>query len=132
MASLVLVAHLGALACIGLVDFVDWLQYPLGVLIIANLVWHWRRSFWRKGGDLKISDEGLCTIQGGEPLSAKIVRADVFAGFIRLRVALDSGRSRTLILMQDALTPDSYRELCARIRQGRLPVPDQAAIREPL
>lgn len=132
MASMVLAAHLGALVCTGLIEIVDWLRYPLGVLVIASLVWQWRRSFWWRGGDLKISDEGLCTIQGGEPLTAKIVRADVFAGFIRLRIALVSGRSRTLLLMQDALAPESYRELCARIRQGRLPVSVQAAMREPL
>ncbi len=69
---------------------------------------------------------------GDGATASRILRADVFAGFIRLHLAVVAGRPRTLLLVQDALPPEAYHELCARIRQGRLPVSDQAAMREPL
>ncbi|MDH4134062.1 MAG: hypothetical protein OEV31_04685 [Gammaproteobacteria bacterium] len=132
MASVMLAAHLGALVCVGLTEMRVWFQLMLGALILSSLAWQWRHSFWWKSADLRISDDGQCAIQGDEPMTARIASADVFAGFIRLRVVLATGRLRTLILARDALTLESYRELCARIRQGRLPAPDQAAMRDPL
>lgn len=132
MAAAVLVAHFGAVVCVGMVEMARWMHLALDAAIIASLMWQWRNAFWWKGGELRITEEGLCSTGGNDGPPARIHRADAFAGFIRLRLARSSGRPRTLLLMQDAVPSEVYHELCARIRQGRLPVPDQAAMREPL
>ena len=125
-------AHLGALACVGLVEINRWAQLVLGAVILVSFVRQWQRTFWWKGGELNISEDGFCSLTGVDAPPARILCADMYAGFVRLRLAAVSGHRHTLLLMQDALLSEAYHELCARIRQGRLPVPDQAAMREPL
>ena len=80
-------------------------------------------------GELRLEDDGTC-IQSvnGEPRRYRLTRATAHAGFVRLTLMRADERMRTQLVPRDAVEPEVYRELRARIVQRRLPVPDETPV----
>lgn len=105
------------------------LAVPLGwraVVMLAlafSLRVQWR-TVARTAGTLRLDPDGACILTSARgALRGQVTGATVFPLFVRLVVAGDGRRSRTLLVMRDAVTPDGYRSLRARIVQRHLPVP---------
>ncbi len=105
------------------------LAVPLGwraVVMLAlafSLRVQWR-TVARTAGTLRLDPDGACILTSARgALRGQVTGATVFPLFVRLVVAGDGRRSRTLLVMRDAVTPDRYRSLRARIVQRHLPVP---------
>ncbi len=64
-----------------------------------------------------------------ERTQARVVAARRLPGAVQLVLKPARGRTRALLLMQDALSAADFHELCARIRQQRLPVRESATTR---
>ena len=123
-----LLSHAGALLIAMQVPVSLAAQLPLAGLILASLVWHWRQGAWRPAGRIRLDDDGGCTFGKDDRAGAqrrRVVRASRHAGFVCLTLKTDGRRSRPLLVARDALDADSYRELCSRIVQRRLPRHDQ-------
>ncbi len=93
----------------------------LAVVVSLSMQW---RSAVRAAGTLRLERDGSCALADARgTLRGHITGAAVFPLFVRLIVTGDGRRSRTLLVMRDAVAPDAYRALRARIVQRRLPVP---------
>lgn len=105
------------------------LAAPLGwravvILVLAlSLRVQWR-TVARAAGTLRLEPDGACMLTNASgALRGQVTGATVFPLFVRLVVTGDGRRSRTLLVTRDAVAPDEYRALRARIVQRRLPVP---------
>lgn len=104
------------------------LAAPIGlrtvmVLGLAASLWVQRRALAAAAGTLRIDSDGRCVLTSASgTMRGRITGAAVFPLFVRLVVRGDDRRSRTLLVMRDAVEPDGYRALRARIVQRRLPV----------
>lgn len=95
----------------------------LMLALAASLSIQWR-TVARAAGMLRIERDGSCVLtEANGALRGQITGAAVFPLFVRLAVTGDRRDSRTLLVMRDAVAPDEYRALRARIVQRRLPVP---------
>jgi hypothetical protein len=124
--ALMLSAHLGALVLTLFMPIAPGLQIGLAALIAASLWWQWRQDAGVALGELRLEDDGTCLrFINGEPRRYRLTRATAHAGFVRLTLQHTDERTRMLLVPWDAVEPEVYRELRARIVQRRLPVPDK-------
>jgi hypothetical protein len=129
--SLILIAillgtHAGALSLALAVPIALGLKIGLVMLVVASLWWQWRQNAGVALGELRLEDDGTC-IQSvnGEQRRYRLTRAIAHAGFVRLTLQRAGERTRTQLIPRDAVEPEVYRDLRARIVQRRLPVPDK-------
>lgn len=72
---------------------------------------------------LILRDDGTVVVETRNGRSeARVIVARHLPGAIQLIFKPANGRSQALWLMQDAIAASDFHELCARIRQQRLPV----------
>lgn len=123
LATLLLGSHVGAvLITASLAVQPGWRAVVILALVFSLRV-QWR-SVARAAGTLRLEPDGACILTSASgALRGHVTGATVFPLFVRLVVTGDGHRSRTLLVMRDAVTPDGYRSLRARIVQRRLPVP---------
>lgn len=116
-------AHVGAWPLVFVLHLPAALKIGLAGLIGASLAWQWRRGALVAPGELKLGDDGNGTLtrEGRAVQVGRVVRATLHAFFVRLTFERASAGPRTLLIMQDVLEPEAYRELRARVTQGRLP-----------
>jgi hypothetical protein len=114
-------SHAGAvLIILGLSLPVGW-RVALSLAVTVSLGMQ-RRALMASAGTLRIEPDGHCAWTGDRSaLRGPITSAAVFPLFVRLVVAADRGRKRTVLVARDAVAPEAYRELRARIVQRRLP-----------
>ncbi len=118
-------AHFGALPLIAVLPIPVGLEIGLAVLIGMSLWWQARYSLPATVCEIRLEDDGSCIrTANGEQRRYRIVRATAHAGFIRLMLVRADERTRTQLVPRDAIEPEVYRALRARIVQRRLPVPD--------
>jgi len=124
---IVLGAHFGALLLILALPVVLLLKIGLAALISASLWWQGQYGMPANVCELKLEDDGSCirTTNNGEQRRYRIARAAVQAGFIRLILVCAGERMRIQLVPRDAVEPEVYRALCARIVQRHLPVPEK-------
>jgi hypothetical protein len=92
------------------------------VLILAHGLWtvKWMTALPRK---LTLRSDGTAVVETARHRTQlRVVAARRLPGAVQLVLKPAHGRSRALLLMQDALSAADFHELCARIRQQRLPV----------
>jgi hypothetical protein len=91
-------------------------------LVVAHGAW----TVWRFLGApqrLVLRDDGTIALETRYGRSdARVTAARHLPGAIQLIFKPANGRTQTLWLMQDAIAANDFHELCARIRQQRLPV----------
>jgi len=123
LTALLLGSHVGAvLITAGLAVPLGWRAVVILVLAFSLRV-QWR-TVARAAGALRLEPDGVCILTNvSGALRGHVTGATVFPLFVRLVVTGDGRRSRTLLVMRDAVTPDGYRSLRARIVQRHLPVP---------
>jgi hypothetical protein len=118
--------HLGALVLTLIVPMALGFQIGLAMLIVASLWRQWRQDAGVAVGELRLEDDGTCVRSiNGEPRRYRLTRATAHVGFVRLTLQRAGERTRTQLVPRDAVDPEVYRELRARIVQRRLPVPDK-------
>jgi hypothetical protein len=126
LATIVLCAHSGALLLMFALPIVPGLGMALAALISASLWWQWRHGVWASAGELRLEEDGSCThTANGKQRRYRITRATAHAGFVRLTMWRTGERTRTQLVLRDAVEPEVYRALRARIVQRRLPVSDK-------
>ena len=119
-------AHSGALLLTFALPIVLGPGIVLAALISASLWWQWRYGVWASAGELRLEEDGSCThTANGEQRRYRITRATAHAGFVRLTMGRTGERTRTQLVLRDAVEPEVYRVLRARIVQRRLPVSDE-------
>lgn len=77
-------------------------------------------------GEWRLNDQGdiyRCRDNDGL-IRYRVYAANIFFCCIILRLEDQRQRSSRLLVMRDAVDPESFRELCARIAQHRIPLPD--------
>ena len=126
---IVLSAHIGALLLIFVLSVALWQKIGLAALISTSLWRQVRYGVWASACEIKLEDDGSCIrTANGEQRRYRIVRASAHAGFMRLTLMRAGERMRLQLVPRDAVEPEIYRTLCARIVQRRLPVPDKAPV----
>ena len=123
LTTLLLGSHIGAaLITASLAVPPGWRAVVILALAFSLRV-QWR-TVARTAGTLRLEPDGFCILTNASgTLRGHVTDAAVFPLFVRLVVTGDGRRSRTLLVMRDAVTADGYRSLRARIVQRRLPVP---------
>lgn len=119
-------AHAGALLLIIGLPMAAWPKIGLAALVGASQWWEGRFGAGTSVGEINVEDDGSCirTTQSGQCVY-RIARASVHAGFMRLTLQRPGERTRTQLIARDAVEPEIYRTLRARIVQRRLPVSDR-------
>ena len=106
------------------------LSTGIALLIGASLFWQWRHGAFMAAGEWHLADDGTCynteTASGDVSRRYRVIRAHRDPGSVRLLLEDPEKRRRRLLIARDAVDPETYRELCARIVQRRLPVRDPA------
>jgi hypothetical protein len=124
--SIIFSAHLGALVLTLIVPIALRFQIGLAALIVVSLWWQWRQDAGVAVGELRLEDDGTCLQSiSGDQHRYHLTRATAHVGFVRLTLQRAGERTRIQLVPRDAVEPEVYRELCARIVQRRLPVPDK-------
>jgi len=127
LTAIVFAAHSGALLLIFVLPIALELKIGLAALIGASL--------WRQGRygvpasecEIRLEEDGTCIrTANGEQYRYRIARAIAHAGFVRLTLQRAGERTRTQLVPRDAVEPEVYRGLRARIVQRRLPAPDKS------
>ncbi|MEK7711881.1 MAG: protein YgfX [Pseudomonadota bacterium] len=126
MITIVLSTHIGALLLLVVLPIALVFRIGLATLIGVSFWWQWRHGIWVTQCEVKLEEDASCThTANGEQHRYRITRATVHAGFVRLTMVRTAERTRTQLVLRDAVDPEVYRTLRARIVQRRLPVPDQ-------
>ena len=129
LTAIVLSTHAGALLLAVVLPIALGLKTGLVALIGVSLWWQYRYGIPASVCELKLEDDGSCSrTVNGEQRRYRIARAAVHAGFVRLMLVGGGKRTRLQLVYQDAVEPDAYRSLRARIEQRRLTVCDQAPV----
>ena len=125
LAAVVFGAHIGALLLIIVVPIAPWLKIGVAALIGASFWWQGRYGLPANVCEIRLEDDGSCirTTNGGQR-RYRITRATAHAGFVRLTLQREGERTRVQLVPRDAVEPEVYRDVRARIVQRRLPVPD--------
>lgn len=126
LTAIVLNAHAGALLLLVVLPIALALKIGLAALIGASYWW----QVWYGAGasrcEIRLEEDGSCLrTANGEQRRYRIARATTHAGFVRLTLQHAGERTRTQLVPRDAVEPEVYRDLCARIVQRRLPVPEK-------
>lgn len=105
-----------------------WPAERIGIamgLVIAHGIWlRWRLNRWPR--EISFTPEGAAVIKG---VSRRVVSARRLPFAVQLVLEARKAEPRTVLLMQDALSPKDFHALCARIEQQQLPVRERAAHR---
>ncbi len=129
LSTIVLSTHIGALLLLVALPIALGFRMGLATLIGVSLWWQWRHGVWVTPCELQLEEDGSCTrTASGEQRRYRITRATAHAGFVRLTMVRAGERSRSQLVLRDAVDPEVFRTLRARIVQRRLPVPDQALV----
>ena len=124
--AIVLGAHSGALLLIFVLPIAPWQKFGLAVLIGTSLWWQGRYGIGVSACEIRLEEDGSCTrTANGEQRRYRIARASAHAGFLRLTLKRAGERTRIQLAPRDAVEPEIYRTLRARIVQRRLPVPNK-------
>ncbi len=119
-------AHAGALPLIFVLPIALGLKVGLAALIGASLWWQSRHGVRASVCEIRLEEDGSCIrTANGEQHRYRIAHATAHAGFVRLTLQRAGERTRIQLLPRDAVEPEVYRDLRARIVQRRLPVPDK-------
>jgi hypothetical protein len=127
LSALVLVTHLGALLILLVLPLPAGVKIGLSAIICVQFWWLSRHGALVAPGKFHLTEDGSMVLVGRNERAAhhyRVARATVYAGFVRLVLEGQNHRARTLLIMQDAVTPEVYRELRARVTQRRLPERD--------
>jgi hypothetical protein len=125
LTAIVVGAHVGALLLAVVMPIASGLKIGLAALIGASLGWPGRNGLAANVCVLELGEDGSCLrTANGEQRRYRIARATVHAGFVRLRLQRMGGRTHTQLVPRDAVEPEVYRVLRARIVQRCLPVPN--------
>ncbi len=126
LTAVVFSVHAGALLLGVALPIAFGLKIGLTALIGTSLWWQGRHGLAANVCDIELGNDGSCLrTANGEQLRYRIARATVHSGFVRLALQRAGERMRTQLVPRDAVEPEVYRDLRARIVQRRLPVPDQ-------
>ena len=126
LTAIVFSAHSGALLLIFVLPIALGLKIGLAVLIGASLWWQGRYGVAASVCEIRLEEDGSCVrTANGEQRHYRIARATAHAGFVRLMLLRAGERTRIQLVPRDAVEPEVYRELRARIVQRRLPVPER-------
>lgn len=110
--------HFGSLAVLLVLPWSLSAKIALALAVFAHAVWVWRvLRAWPM--QLNLRDNGSVVI-GSKKYHVQTAR--LLSGAVRLGLQPARGRIWTVWLMQDALDAQDFHVLCARIRQGKLPV----------
>jgi hypothetical protein len=127
LTAVVLSAHAGALLLIVVLPIALAPKIGLSVVIGASYWWQVLYGTGPSGCEIRLEDDGSCIrTANGEQRRYRIARATAHAGFMRLMLLRAGERTRTQLVPRDAVEPEVYRALRARIVQRRLPVPDKS------
>jgi len=119
-------AHVGALLLMAILPIALVLKIGLAALIGASLWWQGRYGVPARVCEIRLEEDGSCLrTANGEQHRYRIARAIAHAGFVRLTLIRAGERTRIQLLPRDAVEPEVYRALRARIVQRHLPVPDK-------
>ena len=119
-------AHSGALLLIFVLPIAPWQKIGLAALIGASLWRQGRYGVWASACEIRLEEDGSCIrTANGEQRRYRIARAAAHLGFVRLTLMRAGERTRVQLVPRDAVEPEIYRTLRARIVQRRLPVPDK-------
>ena len=127
LTTIVLSAHAGALLLVVVLPIALAPKIGLSVVIGASYWWQVLYGAGASGCEIRLEEDGSCIhTANGEQRRYRIARAIAHAGFVRLTLLRAGERTRTQLVPRDAVEPEVYRALCARIVQRRLPVPDKS------
>jgi len=126
LTAIVLSAHAGALLLIVVLPIALALKIGLAALIGTSLWWQGRHGVPASVCEIRLEEDGSCLrTANGEQRRYRIARAVAHAGFVRLTLMSAGERTRIQLVPRDAVEPEVYRDLRARIVQRRLPVTDK-------
>ena len=132
LVTVVSVAHVGSIVILLILPLL-WLYQAVAIALVSvSLIQLRRRGDLSAQGQWRIRNDGTCIGPSmhvsPESVSWRIVEAIRYPGWVCLRLVTKERRTRLLLIMRDAVDPHTYRELCARIEQHRLSVPDQSPV----
>jgi len=126
LTAIVLSAHAGALLLIFVLPIALAHMIGLAALIGTSLWWQGWHGVRASVCEIRLEEDGSCIrTANGEQRRYRIARATAHAGFVRLTLQRAGERARIQLVPRDAVEPEVYRDLRARIVQQRLPVPDK-------
>jgi hypothetical protein len=129
LTAIVFAAHAGALLLIFFLPIAAGLKIGLAALIGVSFWWQGRYGVPASVCEIRLEEDGTCIrTANGEQRRYRIARATAHAGFVRLTLLRADERTRTQLVPRDAVEPEVYRALRARIVQRRLPVPDKTPV----
>lgn len=132
LATVVTLVHFGAIIILLILPVAWWFQAAAIALVSASLFRLRRDGVFAAQGLWRIHDDGTCLGPsngiGTESITRRVVEAIRYPGWVCLRLAAKGRRTRMLLILRDAVDAHTYRQLCARIEQNRLPVPVQSPI----
>jgi len=129
LTAIVFGVHTGALLLVVVMPIALGPRIWLAALIGASLWWQGRSGLSTKDCKLVLEEDGSCLRTfNGEQRRYQIVRATAHAGFVRFTLQRAGARTCTQLVPRDAVEPEVYRDLCARIVQRRLPVPERTLV----
>lgn len=127
-ATILLVAHLGAIGIALSLPFDIYLRIALTAAVVASLGWQWARLGRSSEGKWRVDDDGRCSwFPDGDdrPVRYEVLQAETGALWIRLLIEERPRQRRHLFIWKDAVDRETFRELHARIEQRRLPARDR-------
>lgn len=127
LAAIVLGTHSGAVLLIFVLPIALGLKIGLAALIGASLWWQGRYGVRASVCEIRLEENGTCIrTANGEQRRYRSARATAHTGFVRLLLQRAGERTRVQLVPRDAVDPEVYRALRARIVQRRLSAPDQS------
>jgi len=126
LTAIVFSAHAGAALLIFILPMAAGLKIGLAALIGASYWWQVWYGAGTSGREIRLVEDGSCIrTANDEQRRYRIARATAHAGFVCFTLTRAGERTRTQLVPRDAVEPEVYRDLRARILQRRLPVPDK-------
>lgn len=121
-----LIAHVGGLLILFVAPIPVGFSLLISVLIVGSLIWCGRTQIAITQGYWRLTEEGDLhhSVSSGTTVSYRVIEARLWV--IGVMLALQAtGRQRVrMLIMRDAVLPETFRKLCTWIRQRRLPVQD--------
>lgn len=132
LATVLSIVHFGGIIILLILPLAGWHQAVAIALVSASLFRLRRDGMFAAQGLWRIRDDGTClgppTEIGAEIVSWRVAEAIRYPVWVCLRLETKGRRTRRLLILRDAVDAHTYRELCARIEQSRLPVPDRSPV----
>ena len=126
LTAIVFCAHFGALPLVVVLPITPGLKIGLAALIGTSLWRQGRYAVQASACEIRLEEDGSCIrTANGEQRRYRVARATAHAGFVRFTLMRAGERTRAQLVPRDAVDPEVYRILRARIVQRRLPVPEK-------